>query len=147
MGAAIRSVPDNLASKPEAKVHMVGGMPSHSTLSKKYPSGLMTEAQLVLKAGDAAKAMDLADDIGFCLGIKGNREAMERLGRKQQLPVDSPLADAAEAARTEAFCQTMGPQGQVLQQQLLRRAAADGQVRAVVRVHREQLDPGQGTAH
>lgn len=122
------------------------GMPSHASLSRKYPQGLLAQAQSTLAANETARAMDLADDLSFCLAFKANGEAMARLGRPQAWPEHSPLSDPAEAARTDAFCQTLGTQGQVLLQQLLRLAAAGGEVRAAVRIHREQWEPGPETA-
>ncbi|HLO93359.1 MAG TPA: hypothetical protein VK195_03515 [Burkholderiaceae bacterium] len=120
-------------------------LPSHRTLSAKYPAGMLAAAQSALQLGDAGKAMELADEIGSCLSLRANREAMERLGRSQVLPADSALSDPAEAARTEAMCQALGTQGIDLQRRLLLLAAAQGKPRATVRVYREQWDPS-GTA-
>ncbi|MEO3712506.1 hypothetical protein [Roseateles flavus] len=98
-----------------------------------------------MQLGDAGKALALADEIGSCLSLKANREAMERLGRSQVLPADSALSDPAEAARTESMCQALGSQGRDLQRRLFLLAAAQGDPRATVRVYREQWDPS-GTA-
>lgn len=119
--------------------------PSHRTLSAKYPAGMLAAALSILQQGDARQAMTLSDEIGSCLGLKANREAMERLGRSQVLPADSALSDPAEAARTEAMCQTLGTQGRDLQRRLLLLAAAQGNPSATVRVYREQWD-SSGTA-
>lgn len=114
---------------------------NYRTLSRDFPGGLQTEAQLALRAGNAKRSLEVAKELGKCLHFQQTRAEFERLGLHHKLDQLFPTQDPGERARLDAFCQTAGPNGQVWMEKLLLLAASQALPEAVYWAHEDKMDP------
>ncbi|MGM9516873.1 hypothetical protein ACS5PK_21690 [Roseateles sp. DB2] len=114
---------------------------SYAELIRRFPGGLQTEAQQALRAGDGARASEVARELGTCQSWAELREALERTGKQALLAQRYPEVTSSEQPRLDAFCQTAGPHAQELQDSLLLMAARQGLPDAVYWAHEMEKDP------